>query len=124
MIRNILVVALGGAIGSVARYLAQKSIYEWHPHSFPFGTFFVNIFGCLLIGCFYGLAEKGNVLTPEWRLFLATGLCGGFTTFSSFAMENIVLVKSGNYLYVAVYIAASVFLGILAAFCGSALVKL
>ncbi len=122
--RNVLIVGLGGAMGSIARYLSQKYIYEWHPHPFPFGTFFVNIFGCFLIGVFYGLAEKGNILTPEWRLFLTTGLCGGFTTFSSFAFENFVLLKAGDFLYFGLYTAGSVILGIAAAFGGVALFKL
>ncbi|HEY4876902.1 MAG TPA: fluoride efflux transporter CrcB [Puia sp.] len=122
--KNILVVGIGGGLGSIARFLCQKYISAWHPHPFPFGTFLVNILGCFLIGMFYALAEKGNILTPEWRLFLTTGICGGFTTFSSFAYENVSLLRSGDFLYFGFYTAGSVFLGIVATFGGIALLKL
>jgi fluoride exporter len=122
--KNILVVGIGGGLGSIARFLCQKYISAWHPHPFPFGTFLVNILGCFLIGVFYALAEKGNILTPEWRLFLTTGICGGFTTFSSFAYENVSLLRSGDFLYFGFYAAGSVFLGIVATFGGIALLKL
>jgi CrcB protein len=123
MLKNILFVGLGGGIGSIARYLCQKYFYEFHPHTFPFGTFLVNISGCFLIGIFFALSQKGNILTPEWRLFLTTGICGGFTTFSAFAYENVILLKTGNILYFGLYIAASVILGIAATFAGIALLK-
>jgi len=122
--KNILLVGLGGGLGSIARFLCQKYIYSWYPHPFPFGTFLVNIFGCFLIGVFYALSEKGNLLTPEWRLFLTTGICGGFTTFSAFAYENVSLLKSGDFLYFGLYTAGSVFFGITATFGGIALLKL
>jgi len=122
--KNILMVGLGGGLGSIARFLCQKYIYAWYPHPFPFGTFLVNIFGCFLIGVFYAISEKGNLLTPEWRLFLTTGICGGFTTFSSFAYENVSLLKNGDFLYFGLYTAGSVFLGIIATFGGIALLKL
>ena len=124
MMRNILLVGFGGGLGSVARFLCQKYLYAWYPHPFPFGTFAVNIMGCFLIGLFYGLAERGNILTPEWRLFLTTGICGGYTTFSSFAYENMNLLKSGDFLYLGLYIAGSVILGITATFCGILILKL
>ena len=124
MLKNILLVGFGGGVGSIARYLCQKYLYAWHPHPFPIGTFVVNILGCFLIGLFYGLAEKGNILSPEWRLLLMTGLCGGYTTFSSFALENITLMKNGDLLYSGLYIAGSVVLGILATYIGFVLLKL
>jgi CrcB protein len=122
--KNILIVGIGGGLGSITRFLCQKYISAWYPHPFPFGTFLVNILGCFLIGVFYALAEKGNILTPEWRLFLTTGICGGFTTFSAFAYENVTLLRSGDFLYFGLYIAGSVFLGIIATFGGIALLKL
>jgi CrcB protein len=70
------------------------------------------------------LAEKGNILTPEWRLILTTGFCGGFTTFSSFAYENINMLKSADYTYFILYISGSVVLGILAAVAGAVIMKL
>ena len=124
MLKNILLVGFAGGMGSIARFLCQKYIYAWYPQPFPLGTFIVNIFGCFLIGLFYGLAEKGNILTPEWRLLLTTGFCGGFTTFSSFAYENINLLKSGDFLYFGLYTSGSVVLGIAAAYFGMILLKL
>lgn len=118
MIKNMLIVGLGGGAGSIARYLVQKYINEWHPHPFPFATLLVNVSGCFLIGLFYGMMEKGSLLTPEWRLLLTTGLCGGYTTFSTFAYENVALLKAGDFAYFGMYIALSVVLGIAATFGG------
>jgi|RhiMetdeSRZDD1v2_1073273.scaffolds.fasta_scaffold08444_16 fluoride exporter len=112
--KNILLVGLGGGVGSIARFLCQKYIYVWHPHPFPFGTLIVNVTGCFLIGLFYALAEKGNLLTPEWRILLTTGFCGGFTTFSTFALENVTLLRTGDIIYFIWYTAASVITGLLA----------
>lgn len=119
MIKNILIILAGGGVGSVARYLVQKWSYSLIPHPFPFGTLTVNILGCFLIGIFYALAERQNMLSPELRLLLITGFCGGFTTFSSFALENLNLMKSGYVLYAATYTAASVALGIIATWLGA-----
>ena len=105
------------------RYWIQSWVFRLYPYSFPLGTFAVNITGCLLIGLFYALSEKGNLLTPEWRMALTTGFCGGFTTFSSFAHENIDLLRTGDYLFFGLYIAGSVVLGIAAVFLGIATVK-
>lgn len=124
MLKSILLVGFGGGIGSMARFLCQKYLYQLNPHPFPFGTLTVNILGCFLIGLFYGLSEKGNLLTPEWRILLTTGFCGGYTTFSSFAYENINLLKSNDFLYFGLYTGGSVILGITATFCGMAIFKL
>jgi CrcB protein len=123
MIKNLLMIGLGGATGSVIRFLCQKYIYAWYPHPFPLGTFLVNITGCFLIGILYALSERGNILSPAWRMLLITGFCGGFTTFSSFAQENIQLLKAGDFIYFGLYTASSVFLGIIAAYAGTALIK-
>jgi fluoride exporter len=124
MVKNILLIGLAGGVGSIARFLCQKYVHDWYPHPFPFGTFLVNILGCFLIGLFYGLSEKGNILTPEWRIMLTTGFCGGFTTFSSFAFENVNLLKNGDFLYVGLYVAGSVILGITATYAGMLFFKL
>jgi CrcB protein len=121
--KTLFIVALGGAIGSISRYGAQVVIYRIYPFVFPIGTFLVNLTGCLLIGILYGLSEKGNLLTPEWRLFLTTGFCGGFTTFSTFAYENANLLRSSEFLYAAFYITGSVALGISAVFLGIMLIR-
>jgi fluoride exporter len=121
---TLLIIGIGGAIGSIARYSSQVYIYKLYPFAFPMGTFLVNITGCLLIGIFYGLSERGNVLTPEWRLFLMTGFCGGFTTFSSFAFENMNLLRNADFLYFGLYTLGSVVLGIAGVYLGVFLIKL
>ena len=121
--KALFIVALGGAIGSISRYGVQSFMYKLYPFTFPMGTFLVNVFGCLLIGIFYGLSEKGNILTPEWRLFLTTGFCGGFTTFSSFAFENVNLLKNSDFLYFGLYILGSVILGIVGVYAGIWIIK-
>jgi fluoride exporter len=121
---NILIVGLGGGIGSILRYLCQKWINESYQHNFPLATFLVNIFGCLLIGILYALGEKGNILSPQTRLLLITGFCGGFTTFSTFAFENMNLLRTGDNFYFILYAVGSVVLGIAAVYFGSFIVKL
>jgi len=123
MWKNILLVGIGGGIGSIARYLAQKWVGLLLPHPFPWGTFLVNITGCLLIGLFYGLSVKGSLPGQDWKLFLLTGICGGYTTFSAFALENMQLLRTGEFFYAALYSGASVLLGIAAAFGGMALTR-
>jgi len=121
---NILLVGLGGGIGSIARYLCQKWINEAYQHNFPLATFLVNVSGCLLIGILYALGEKGNILSPQTRLLLVTGFCGGFTTFSTFAYENMNLLRIGDNFYFLLYAIGSVVLGIVAVYIGSLLIKL
>jgi CrcB protein len=121
--KDILLIGLGGGAGSIARFLCQRGVNVVYPHAFPFGTFIVNVSGCFLIGMLLGLIEKGALVKPEWRLLLVTGFCGGFTTFSAFAAENIQLLKDGRLLYFFIYTAASVVLGILATFVGIAVFK-
>ena len=115
MIRNLLLVALGGAVGAVLRYLLS-SINT----SFPWGTFVVNVLGSLLIGLFVGLVSKG-VLSPEMKLLMVTGFCGGFTTFSTFANESFGMMKAGDVLQMALYVGTSVVIGILAVWGGMVL---
>ena len=124
MIKTILLVSIGGAIGSALRYLCQKWIYQLYPLTFPWGTFLVNIIGCFLIGVFFAASGKNTFLTADWKLFLTTGLCGGFTTFSAFAFENMNLLRTGDFMYSLLYTLGSVILGILAVFAGMALIKL
>lgn len=124
MSRILFLIGTGGLIGSIARYLAATYFTKVFPSAFPYGTFVVNIVGCLIIGIIFGLSERFSWLTPEWRMFLATGFCGGFTTFSSFAYENIKLIQEGNYLIFATYSIASFALGLLAVFIGLTLIKI
>ena len=112
MIRNFLLVALGGAGGSVLRYMLSNI-----NTSFPWGTFTVNVLGSLLIGLLVGFVSKG-VLSPEMKLLLVTGFCGGFTTFSTFANESFSMMKAGDVLLTALYVGVSVIIGILAVWGG------
>ena len=121
---NIILIAIGGVLGCIARYLSVVYITKLFPSQFPFGTFAVNIVGCLVIGIIYGISLRYLWLTPEWRLFLATGFCGGFTTFSAFALENMQLLQQSNYSTFALYSITSFVLGLSAVFAGLSLTKI
>jgi CrcB protein len=122
MLKLILIAGTGGFFGTIARFLASRYFHNLFLSAFPFGTFFVNITGCLLVGFLYGISEKSGLMNPAWRMFLTVGFCGGFTTFSTFAGENIALLKDGNFFYFALYTGLSVFLGLLATFAGNAFI--
>ncbi|MDP4208759.1 MAG: fluoride efflux transporter CrcB [Bacteroidota bacterium] len=119
----LLIIGSGGFLGSIARYLTSLSIHKYLPVSFPYGTLIVNILGCFLIGLFYGLAERGNLMSTELRMFLTVGFCGGYTTFSTFANDNLGMLRDGAFVYVALYTGLSVMLGLLATYLGSLLVN-
>ena len=123
MLRNILFVALGGAIGSVLRFLLSKWLQGSVVTAFPVGTLVVNLLGCLMIGVFYGLFDRGALLDANLKLFFTVGICGGFTTFSTFCNESLHLFRSDNILYGALYAGGSVFLGLIAVFLGVHLAK-
>lgn len=119
MLRSILIVGLGGFAGSVLRYLAARFLNT----NFPWGTMLVNIAGCLLVGIFYGMIERGDIASPEVRLLLTVGFCGGFTTFSAFMNENFMMLKAGEFLPLAFYTAGSLVLGLIATWFGYWLVR-
>lgn len=121
--RSILVVAAGSGLGGIMRYLLQLLVYKLYPSVFPVGTFSINVIGCFLIGVFFALAEKQQVVSTDTRLFLITGICGGFTTFSTFSLDNLLLLKSGNFLYFFLYAVGSLVLGLLATYLGITLFK-
>ncbi len=124
MLKTILIIGTGGFLGSVSRYLVAKFVQGHALSSFPWGTFLVNVLGCLLIGLFYGLAEKGTILSPGVRLFLTVGFCGGFTTFSTFAIENLALMRDGAFFLFLLYTGLSIFLGLLAVYLGHLITKI
>lgn len=119
----VLLIGAGGFIGSALRYLISLFIQNKVLSTFPFGTFAVNVLGCFLIGAVYALSERGN-LGAEWRLFLATGILGGFTTFSSFSNETVSMMRDAQYGPALIYVGSSVILGLLATFFGIFLIKL
>lgn len=119
----ILAIGAGSFIGGVLRYLLSKMVQTKILTTFPFGTLAVNIIGCFLIGVIFGLTDRGS-FTQEWRLFLATGLLGGFTTFSAFSIETFSLFRDGQFFYATAYISSSVVVGIIATFIGFAIIKL
>lgn len=123
MIRNLLLVAVGGSLGSVLRYLVSVFTERWVRMSFPIGTFIVNILGCLLIGFLVGWFDKSKVINNDLRWLLITGFCGGFTTFSAFGYENIRLMQSGNTSWALIYILSSLIIGLLAVWLGILLNK-
>ena len=124
MIRNILLIGLGGFVGSIARYLVSRlnNHIEWL--SIPVGTLLVNVTGSLLIGFLIGISEKSPILTVELRMFLMVGLCGGFTTFSSFTGENLMLMRNGQFLPLFLYTGLSILLGFAAVYFGYISTKL
>lgn len=124
MLKNILIIGTGGFAGSVARYLVSQLNLSVSFLSIPVGTLLVNIIGSFAIGFLTGIAEKSMILTPEWRLFLMVGLCGGFTTFSAFANENLMLMHNGQFISVLLYTGLSIFLGFLAVYLGYILTNL
>lgn len=122
MISSILLVGLGGGLGSIARYGCQRWLSNMYPQAFPVGTFAVNIAGCLLIGIFWALSLR-QADSTNWKLFLMTGLCGGFTTFSAFTLEGVTLLKENRTGLFFLYAAGSVVLGLLATYIGIKLIK-
>ena len=115
--KSFLLVFIGGGLGSALRYLVAIAMNQYSK-VLPFGTFTVNILGCLLIGMILGYAQRENTLTSNQTLLLATGFCGGFTTFSAFANENLELIKNGEIFNFSVYTIGSILVGVLAVYIG------
>ena len=109
---NLLLIAIGGAVGSTARYVFALTVQRASGTLFPIGTFAVNVVGCLVFGVIAGAAEQRVQLAPELRMFLLVGVLGGFTTFSSYAFESFALVRDGQFLWAAANIAGQVVAGL------------
>lgn len=129
MIQNLIAIFVGSGLGGVCRYLAGKAVQSHFSATslFPWGTFAVNVTGCLLIGLFYGLFDRyasDSLLSQQFRLLLTVGFCGGFTTFSTFINENYLLFQSSNLPIVIGYVALSVVVGFLLLYIGYSLTRI
>ncbi|MFN0255124.1 fluoride efflux transporter CrcB [Pedobacter ureilyticus] len=118
MLKQILLVGLGGAIGSVFRFLTSVFMARYALNSFPMGTFVANILGCFILGICVGVFGKNPTENENLRLLFITGFCGGYTTFSTFASENVQLLHQQNYVMLATYTLVSLLLGFLAVVVG------
>jgi CrcB protein len=114
MIKNFLLVGLGGAVGSMLRFIVQRLV---NTATLPYGTLLVNIAGCFLIGLLWGLTTR-NSITQTTGLLLISGFCGGFTTFSAFSFEGVQMMQDSRWFMLAGYIGASVIGGLFATFGG------
>jgi fluoride exporter len=123
MIKNFLIVGLGGAVGSMLRYAVQKFFQVQNAVAFPTGTLLVNIAGCFLIGMLWGMVSRSLTWNEEMKLLLMTGFCGGFTTFSAFTLEGIGLLKENKTALFLIYLTASVVGGLLATLIGIRIAK-
>lgn len=122
MIKQFLFVGLGGALGSMLRYATSLLTAKYYANIFPLATFITNVLGCLIIGILIGYFSKNG--NQNLQFLLITGFCGGYTTFSTFAAENVALWQNQNYLTLIAYTAASVLIGFLAVALGLMLCKL
>lgn len=116
--KQLLLVGLGGFIGSAARYLVSKLNLYLHFLSIPMGTLTVNILGSFIIGFLVGVSAKSEIISADMRLFLMVGVCGGFTTFSSFSNENMMLIQNGQFFTAFLYTGLSILLGFAAVYLG------
>ncbi len=121
---NVALVFLGGGIGAAARYGLQGLVYRFLPATFPYGTIAVNILGSFLIGFLTAFFEERFLVMPSLRVFLTIGVLGGFTTFSSFSYETVMLLRTGSYMLGGVNIVASVLTCLIATWIGMVLGKL
>lgn len=116
--KELVAVFIGSGFGGLVRYSLGRWIGSLHNYHFPYGTFVVNIIACFVLGFIIGIAEHKQILSPNARIFLAVGFCGGFSTFSTFSSESVALFEQGHHMTLALYVFGSLFLCILATFGG------
>lgn len=112
---NLMMIALGGALGAVSRFLLGNAVSKAVGSALPYGTFVINVIGCFAMGLLMTLIVDREMLPAAWRLFLCVGFLGGFTTFSSFGYEALMMLTEGRLLVVLAYVGGSVALGLVAA---------
>lgn len=121
--KSLLIIGLGGFLGSIARYGISLFFSNFTNLKFPFATLITNLLGCFIIGLVWGIIQKQNSINQDLSLFLIVGVCGGFTTFSTFAHENFSMLEHGNYINSLFYSAISLIIGVLAVWGGFNLIK-
>ena len=123
MVKTIILVGIGGGIGSILRFLSGLLVNKYIPLVFPWGTFMVNVVGCFLIGAFLGIFDRDQWTDPDLKTLLVIGFCGGFTTFSTFSFESLGLLQSNNTAIAIAYMALSVIICLLATWVGFFVMK-
>lgn len=124
MLKTLLIVGVGSFTGGVLRYLVSKLLQNIGSQTFPISTLWVNLIGYFAIGLFYGLFERNNLMNTDVRLFLTVGLCGGFTTFSTFINESYQLLKEDNFLYLFAYTSVSLLGGLFVLYIGYTVIRM
>lgn len=124
MFRILFFIGAGSFVGGIARYLLSHAVQTNIASGFPCGTMVVNVLGCFIIGLLYGLFERGNFMNGDLRMFLTTGFCGGFITFSTFMHENYTLISDENFIQFSLYSLLSFGLGLLAAHLGHVIIRM
>lgn len=123
MFKTAFIVGCGGFLGTVTRYISSQLLHKYFLTNFPIGTLIVNLVGCFLIGVFFGLFEKGDLISSNTRLFLTVGFCGGFTTFSAFSNDSMNLIDEREFANLIIYTSTSVFAGLIMTYLGKNLVN-